>query len=358
MRICTEHELRALGRRLLEAAGVPADEASVVTDELVTTSLLGLDSHGIIRLAQYIRQLREGMIKPGRQPLIVRESSTTLVVDAQWNFGMVAARFMTDAVAERAATHHLACAVSLHAHHVGRLGSFVERLAHRGLFGIAAANASRQGHYVAPWGGTKGRLGTNPFAYGCPNGDAPLVFDMSTCMIAEGSIRSARHRGDALPEGCILDPEGLPSVNPDDFYRDGGGTILPFGGPWGYKGFGLGLLVELLGSALAGAGLTPDDTPDAYINGFFIMALDPGAMCGADLFQRRVQDLCAYLKETPTAPGYESVILPGERDRATAERRRRDGVPVPDGTWDELGAAADALGLGLDDLLNKTGEER
>ncbi len=353
MTICTEHELRELSQRLLESAGVPSAEAAVVTDELVTTSMMGLDSHGIIRLAQYIRQLREGMIKPGRPPRIVRESPTTLVVDAQWNFGMVAARFMTDAVAERTQTRQLACAVSLHAHHVGRLGSFVERLARNGLFGIAAANASRQGHYVAPWGGTEGRLGTNPFAYGCPNGDTPLVFDMSTCMIAEGSIRAARHRGDDLPGGCILDTEGRPSVNPEDFYRDGGGTILPFGGAWGYKGFGLGLLVELLGSTLAGVGLTPDNAPDEYINGFFILAINPEATCGKTLFAQRVAELCAYLKETPAADGFDDIILPGERDRRTAQRRCREGVPLPDGTWNELSAAAASLGLDLEALMTR-----
>ncbi len=356
MRHCTEQQLRTLGQQLLEAAGVPADDAAVVTDELVTTSLLGLDSHGIIRLAQYVRQLGEGMIKPGRPPKIVRETPTTLVVDAQWNFGMVAARFMTDAVAERAQTQQLACAVSLHAHHVGRLGSFVERLALKGFVGLAAANASRQGHYVAPWGGAKGRLGTNPFAYGCPRGDTPLVFDMSTCMIAEGSIRAARHRGAPLPEGCILDPEGQPSITPDDFYRDDGGTILPFGGAWGYKGFGLSLLVELLGSTLAGVGLTPDGQPDQYINGFFILAINPGATCDQGLFAQRVAELCAYLKETPLADGCEDVVLPGERDQRTMEQRRREGIPLPDGTWNELATAAGTVGLELESLLNDNGE--
>lgn len=348
MRNFSAKELIDIGERILKAAGVPPAEAAVVVEELVETSLMGLDSHGIMRLAQYVRQIQEGSIQPGAPTRILKQTSTTLIVDGGNNFGMVTARFMCNEVAQRAREHSMAAAVSRHTHHVGRLGSFVQRLARKGFFALATANASRQGHYVTPWGGTKGRLGTNPFAYGCPHQSEPLVLDMSTSMIAEGSIRAARQRGGSVPEGCILDPEGAPTTDPNEFYRDAWGAILPFGGPMGYKGFGLSLMVELLGAALAGEPLTPDGESDSYINGFFVLAIDPDGFCGREEFDRRVIELGEYMKSSPPAPGGDGVILPGERDHAIRDQRLRQGIPIPDATWDELREAADKVGVDLD----------
>ena len=338
--------LRTLTHRLLTAAGAGNAEAQLVTDELIEASLMGLDSHGLLRAAQYVRQLQDGSIRPNVTPTVVKKIGSATIVDGGNGFGMVTAGFMTDHVTELARSHQIAAAVSRHTHHVGRLGAYPQRLAERGLFGFAVANASRQGHYVTPWGGTSGRLGTNPLAYGCPTGDGmPIVLDMSTSAIAEGAVRAASQRGDHVPEGCILDPEGRPTTDPHEFYRDQWGAILPFGGPQGYKGFGLALMVELLGSTLAGVPLTKDGESDTYINGFFLLAIDPDGFCGRQRFVELVSELAAYIRSAPPAPGTNGVVLAGDRDWTTRRQRLAEGIPVADGTWRELVAAGKSVGL-------------
>lgn len=339
-----EH-LQALSERLLVAAGAGADEARLVAAELIETSLLGLDSHGLIRVPQYARQIGEGVIRPKVEPETIKQTGNTLIVDGHNGFGIITARYMTQQVTALAKHGNLAAAASQRTHHVGRLGSYVQQLAREGLFGFAVANSSRQGHYVTPWGATRGRLGTNPLAYGCPTGDEPIVLDMSTSAIAEGAIRAAKQRGDGVPEGFVLDPEGRPTTDPNDFYRDDWGAIRPFGGPQGYKGFGLSLLVELLGSTLAGVAVTPEGETDPYINGFFILAIDPEAFCGRARFVELVDELVDYIRSSPPEAEGVGVVLPGERDWATRKRRAAAGIPVAAGTWREIVDAAAAVGV-------------
>ncbi len=351
-------KLNRLVIEVLQAAGAESTEANAVASELVETSLMGIDSHGVLRLPQYVRQLQEGSLVSGREPVIKKKTSNTFVVDGQMGFGMVTARFMTDLVAEAAQKQNIACAVSRQTHHVGRLGSYVEKLARHDLFGFAVANASRQGHYVTPWGGTEGRLGTNPLAYGCPTDDEPIVLDMSTSAISEGEVRALCRQGERVPEDCLLDPEGTPTTNPEDFYRDDWGAILPFGGAQGYKGYGLSLLVELLGSTLAGVPLTPDGENDTYINGFFIMAIDPDAFCGREVFKNLVNELVEYVKSSPAAGESGEVFLPGEIECSRYRRNLTEGVDIAVGIWAEIVEAAGTVGLSEEQLEVLLGDGR
>lgn len=337
-------ELRTMSARILRAAGASAHEAAVVAEELIEASLMGLDSHGLVRLAQYVRQIGSGSIRPGQAPQVIKETATTAIVDGGMNFGMVTARYMTEKVMEKAGNHHVAAAVSRHTHHVGRLGSYVQRLAEAGFIGLAFASASRQGHYVTPFGGTRGRLGTNPLAYGCPTNQEPIVFDMSTSMIAEGSIRIAMQRGEELPSNCLLDPQGRPTADPNDFYRDQWGAILPFGGEQGYKGFGLALFVELMGATLAGVSSASEDQPESYINGFCVYAIDPDGFCGPKTFRELADELGQYICSSPPSTNEKAILLPGQREWQTRRQRLAHGIPIANGTWDQLMSAASTVG--------------
>ena len=348
-RTLSAERLRGIGVELFHACGASSDEGSAVAEELVETSLMGLDSHGVLRYAQYVDDVLSGMVKPGAPICIVEETETTAVVDCGMTFGPYSARRVTDIAIDKAASHNIACAVSRNCHHIGRLGAYAQRVAERGLIGLATVNSAKCGHFVVPWGGREGRLATNPIAFAAPTGgERPVVLDMSTAAVSEGKIRSLMQKGRDVPPGCIQDVQGRPTTDPKAFYGPPRGTILPFGGELGYKGFGLSLMVEILGGILAGCQSSQDEP---YINGLCVIAVNPEAFCGAERFRFLMDDLCRYIAETPPAPQRDGVALPGQRDAATRRRRLRDGIPVPDATWAGIVAAGRKVGIEIQDDL-------
>jgi len=344
----TAEELRDAGTRLFRACDAPEEDARLVAGELVEASLMGLDSHGVARYPMYVAQALDGTIRPGAPIRILRETAGTAIVDCGGNFGIVAGHRMAEIVAEKARGPGIACAVSRRCNHVGRLGAFPQRLARDGFFAFATVNSSRHGHFVSPWGGREGRLATNPLAWAAPGEGTPVVMDMSTSMIAEGKIRILMQEGAQLPEGCILDAEGEPSTDPRKFYGPPRGTILPFGSPrLGYKGFGLGLMVEILGSALAGVPLDPPGAKSSYVNGLFLLAIDTEAFGESRVFRGLLQELFDYVSSSPPAPGTEGVVLPGSLDLRTRETRSREGIPVAEETWRLIVEAGRSAGVAL-----------
>lgn len=331
---------------LLCACGASTDEAQIVTHELIESSLMGYDSHGVMRAVQYARELRAGRIQPNAPIAIVKETSSTALVDCGMGFGAVSARRMVEIVVEKGKACGVASAISMNCHHVGRLGAWVRLIAQHNLIGLAFANHVKSGHVVTPWGGQEGRLGTNPLAYAVPRRNAlPLMMDMSTCMIPEGKLRVALHAGKPAPAGCIIDAEGNPTTDPQKFYGPPRGAILPFGGAQGYKGFGLALLVEVLGSMLAGYAPSADYP---HVNGLCLMAIDPDVYCGAERFLDLVEDLCAYETNVPPAAGFDEVMMPGTPDDRIREQRLREGIPLPDETCRQMIEIAAQAGLNLE----------
>ena len=346
MRIIFGEELREIGTKIFASCGALPEDAALIAEELTDARPMGLDSHGITRIAQYAEDVKRGSIRPNAPIEIVRETDSTAVVDCGWNFGIVAANRMVDIAEAKAQNCNIACVTSLHAHHIGRLGSYVQKLAERGLLAFAVANGARSGHWVAPWGGSEGRLATNPLAFAAPTSGDPVVLDMSTSMIAEGKIRALMQQGKSVPEGCILDAKGRPTVNPADFYGPPMGTILPFGGTLGYKGFGLSLMAEILGSTLGGTSITPDGAPNEYLNGFTVIAIRPEAF--SDHLIENMDILCAYITSCIPAEGSDGVAMPGYYDFAMRKKRQAEGIPVAEGTWDILYATMKKLGIEID----------
>lgn len=343
MKAYPAQELRDLGARLFTACGAPQAEAAVVADHLVEASLMGIDSHGVVRFVMYVEHCLDGFLRPGAPVGVARDAGQVLVVDCGLNFGQVGAYRMTEMVAERARTGGLAFCASRACHHVGRLGAYPQRLAEAGLFGLAVASSPEHGHFVVPWGGRQGRLATNPLAWAAPTGGRPILLDMSTSMTPEGKIRTALHAGEALPPGRILDAAGQPSTDPAAFYGPPRGVILPFGGDLGYRGYGLGLLVEVLGRLLAGE---PPGGDARYINAFGLLAIDPAASCGStDAFTGLADHLCGYVKGSEPAPGSAGVLMPGEREFRMLEARARDGIPLPAETVRQIRQVGERVGV-------------
>lgn len=336
MRVLNQKYLKKTGIDIFTACGASDEEAALVASELVEASLMGLDSHGVMRYAQYVEEVLENKIKPGSPIQIIKESPSTAIVDCGLNFGQVSATRLTEIAYEKAKLSNIVCVVSRKCNHIGRLGSFTQKLAEKNLLCFAVASGG--GHtQVAPWGGIEGRLSPNPMSYGVPMNGNPMVLDMSTSMIAEGKVRILMQQGNPVPEGCIQDAAGKPTTNPKDFYGPPKGTILPFGLKLGYKGFGLALMVEIFGRILAGVSIDEDGS---YVNGLCIIAVNLEAFCGLELTKKLMDELNSFIKAAALAPGHDEIYLPGELDFKTKEKRLREGIPVADETWLSIKEAA------------------
>ncbi len=247
-----EH-LRCFAIRVFEACGAPSDEARIVADHLVVANLRGYDSHGIIRIPQYLEDVRNKIIWPGATISIETETETTAIVDCGWNFGQIGGYRAMEVAIAKARRYHTATVVTRRCNHVGRLGAYTEIAAKQELIAIGVCNSPRHGHFVLPWGGRKGRLATNPISFAVPNNSGdPILADFSTAEAPEGRIRLYRNQGKTLPNGWIVDSEGNPTSDPSAFYGPPQGGILPFGGDKGYRGFALSLFVAILGGLLCG----------------------------------------------------------------------------------------------------------
>lgn len=331
-------DLTAFTTRVFQAVGAPDPVARRVAEALVDSNLVGHDSHGVIRIPQYLRDKAEGHVVPDAEPEVVHATPAIAVVDGHWAFGQVSAQFALEQATQRARQLGIGAAGLRHAWHVGRLGEYAERAANEGLVTHILCNsvAAR----VVPFGGREGRFATNPLAWGIPiPGRPPVVLDFATSVVAEGKVRLAYTAGKPIPEGWIIDAQGQPSTNPADLYT--GGALLPFGG---YKGSGLALVVDLVGALMVGMGAPalPDST---FGNGMLIIALDAAAFGAADAFARDAAILADRVKDCPPAPGSQGVMLPGEPEAATRAQRLSNGIPIAEGTWATILEAARSVGV-------------
>jgi LDH2 family malate/lactate/ureidoglycolate dehydrogenase len=309
----------------------------------VEANLAGHDSHGVMRLAGYVHFVRQGDVVPAARASVSHRDRATARVDGAWGWGQPAMQLGTDAAIECARAHGVGTVVVNRCFHVGRIAPYVEAAARAGMIGLAMTNA---GPAVAPFGGRQRLLGTNPFGWAVPRaaGRDPLIFDIATAAIAEGKLQLARARGDRLPPNMIVTAGGRPSLNPIDFYD--GGAILPFGG---HKGYGVNLLAQVLGCALAGMDTSRYEGP-AGANGPIVIAIDIAPFVEPARFIEEVEALCARIVASPPAEGCDAVLLPGDRAAAHRQERLRDGVPIPDSTWSQIETLAAQCGVPIPTL--------
>jgi LDH2 family malate/lactate/ureidoglycolate dehydrogenase len=345
--------LRTAGTRIFGAVGAPDEIAARVAHSLVDANLAGHDSHGVIRIPSYVRAVRAGEVIPHASPELVRETEVSAMVDGGWAFGQLTAERATRVAMDKARRHGIAVVAAVRCTHIGRLGEYAEMGAAEGLIVfVAAGGLTGKRGQVAPYGGRRGVLGTNPLAFGFPGGseDVPvLLADFATSAVAAGKIMVARAKGAPLPPGSIQDAEGRPSTQPQDYVD--GGSLLPFGG---HKGYGLMVVVELLGRVLTGSSAYAEDGRGGDVygqSGTLVLAMDPGLFRDAAEYARDADATLRRIKAIPPAPGFDEVLLPGEPERQSRSERTRSGIPVEDTTLEAIRETAQSLGLPRDLLL-------
>jgi hydroxycarboxylate dehydrogenase B len=337
--------LELYATQLLQAGGTSAEEAKIVAASLVDANLKGYDSHGVMRVPYYVQAIKDGEVVPGAELTILDEGPSKVVADGNWGLGQVQAMRLIELLSAKARATGLGLGTMMHSGHIGRLGEYCEKTAARRLVSMLMVNSHGGAVRVAPPGGKAPRLSTNPLAIGVPLDDAPLVLDFSTSATAEGKVRVKKIAGQPCPEGWLIDNEGRATCDPNTLYGNPPGAILPMGGAQAYKGFGLGLMIEILTGALSGGNCAKTVPYPKKGNCVFILLIDPARFGGADHFQSEVRQLADYVRSCPRVEGCEEIILPGDPERRLAERRMKEGIFLDDENWNALVKLGQTFGV-------------
>jgi uncharacterized oxidoreductase len=354
--LCPPDPLREFVAAVARRMGADADVAAELARHLVGSNLAGHDSHGVIRVPQYVGDMDRGEIVPSARPVLARERGVAALVEANRGFGQHSTMFALEWAMGRARQHGVAMVAVRHSTHIGRLGEYAERTAAEGLIGLVTVGVIGDGiGGVVPFGGRTRFLGTNPWALSVPGTRRHFIFDAATSTLAEGKVRVARAAGKPLPPDAIVDPSGHPSRDAEAFYA--GGALLPLGGAVaGHKGYGLGLASALLGAlgmigdaepALVGAAPPDEAEGRGRVGGVFLEVVDPAAFGNPVAYTRLVDDALEAAKRQPPADGVTEVLVPGEPEQRARARRSRDGIPLAVTTWGDLGKVAERFGVPL-----------
>jgi LDH2 family malate/lactate/ureidoglycolate dehydrogenase len=324
-------DARSLAESAMRSAGYDDDEAAVIADHLVDCELRGVTFGGLARALSVIERL-EAAGGRGRPITVVRDSPAAATIDGGDQVGYLVGRRATDLAIAKAATAGLAVVGAHETWYTGMFSYYLELITAAGCVGMIAGSG---GHIVAPAGGTQGRFGTNPIAFGFPSAGDPVIWDIGTSSIMLGEVLLAHRQGAQLPEGAAYDRHGLPAVEPMEAL---GGAFTVWGG---HKGSGLALVVQLLGM-LCGAAAAPDGLSDC---GFFVLVIDPGLLTSPDDYRSRVSAYAKSIRATRPVEGGAPVRVPFDRSAAQRRATLEAGmVAVPDEVWTALSARADGPG--------------
>jgi L-2-hydroxycarboxylate dehydrogenase (NAD+) len=336
--------LRYFIAQAFEVVGMPPDDARTVAGLMAQADLQGSDGHGVIRLAPYLRRIREGglNLKPGIR--IVREKPAMALIDGDNGMGHLVMKRAAELAIQKARTAGVAWVGAQWSNHAGPASLYARMVMEQGMIGLyfAVGNAN----HLPPWGGLEMLLSTNPIAAAIPAGEEPpVVLDMATTVAAYGKVKAKAARGEAMPEGWMIDREGNPLTDPK---RASEGFLLPIGG---YKGYGLALVVGILAGTLNGAAMGRDtidfnqDFESKTNTGQAILAIDPAAFGELDEFKASVDKLVRDLRAAERMPGVDRIWYPGEQSHERIAAYKRDGIPIAASVMSTLDRIAEQLDI-------------
>jgi uncharacterized oxidoreductase len=337
------HALRAVSYLFARRMGSEEGEATEVADHLVRANLAGHDSHGVGMLPTYVRLLTDGLLVPNQIAVTVLDAGALLVIDARRGYGQ---RMAADAVrrAIGRAKELGACVLALrNSAHIGRIGTYAELAGAAGCAFTAFVNVADHRDVQATWGAAEPRLGTNPFCVAVPGPEGQgLMLDMATTTIAAGKARVAFNKGVPVPDGCLIDADGLPTNDPTGFIRDHTGALRAFGT---HKGSGLAVMCEVMAAAVAGGQGAFNEARGGVLNSMLATVIDLSKLGDPGVIAANVQAVKAHVESAHPAPGFNEVLVPGEPEKRYATQRSKQGIEVDDTSWKDIRAAATTLGI-------------
>lgn len=348
----SEDQLKRLGFAIFRAVGVPADEAEIVTEILVTTSLHGIDSHGVRAIPMYIETIKKGdeayyPLRPGTPIKVLVDTPTTAMWDAGAAFGFVVGKKAMETAIEKAKRYKFGSVGTTGTGHIGALHYYSLMAAKQDMIGITLCRGG--GHAAAPYGGVDGRLGINPFSVAIPAEEhKPIFLDMATTTVAVGHLAVMKTRGQKIPAGWLINKKGE-WVQEFDLEALLKGEVAPvgFGGRDSeYKGYGLSVIIEALAGAI-GAGCSLDEKGFGHV----FSAIDPTGYCPIEDFKARVDSMIRHVKSSNKRPGFKEILVPGEPEWRKQEKRKKEGIFIDDPWWDKIVETAEKLGLDVYEIM-------
>jgi uncharacterized oxidoreductase len=338
--------LNEIAESLLEAGGFTREESSTTARSLILSNLLGHDSHGVVRIAQYINELKKGDLSSSVGLEILKETPNSLQADAQAGLGQVQIPKFLHHLFGKAAQNASVTGALCNSGHVGRVGEWADLIGQKGYAALVLVNDNGAFQLVAPPGGRERRTSTNPLAFAIPlkNGNV-FSIDMSTSATAMGNVRLAYLAGEQMEPGLLQDSEGRPTTNPADVIKEPRGALLPMGGAEGYKGFGLSMAIDFLAAGLSGGFTPPAPDKAGPHNNVVVSIWNPAYFAGFNHMADEAEKYIAYLRETTPIDPFRPIRLPGDRANTEKILREQKGIPVSHGTCRLLARSAELTGL-------------
>lgn len=338
--------------------GVPEEDAKICADVLLESDRRGIESHGCNRFKPiYIDRIVKGTLFPVTEIEILKETPTTVVMDAHDGMGMVASYRMMEKLIEKAKTYGMAGGAIRNSTHYGIAGYWATMASKEGMIGLTGTNARPS---IAPTFGVENMMGTNPLTFALPTDEEfPFVLDCATSIVQRGRIEYYAREGRPTPQGTVISENGEALTDSEQILKDlvgGTAALAPLGGIGeelaGYKGYGYAAVVEILSAALSGGefmkaltGVSPDGKPQMYHLGHFFFVIDPDAFMGREEFKKIAGEICRALRASKKAPGHDRIYTAGEKEYDVWLFRKDKGVPVSEGVQKDMIAVRDALGL-------------
>ena len=338
--------------------GVPEEDAAICADVLLESDRRGIESHGCNRFKPiYIDRIKKGTLLPVTNIEILKETPTTVVMDAHDGMGMVASHRMMEMLIEKAKKCGMAGGAIKNSTHYGIAGYWATMASREGLIGVTGTNARPS---IAPTFGVENMMGTNPLTFALPTDEEfPFCLDCATSIVQRGRIEYYAREGKATPAGTVVSENGEAMTDSAEILKalvDGTAALAPLGGIGedlaGYKGYGYAAVVEILSAALAGGefmkaltGVTEDGRPQMYHLGHFFFVVDPDAFNGREEFKKTAGEICRALRASKKAPGESRIYTAGEKEYLVWLERKDKGVPLSKSVQKDILEVRDALGL-------------
>lgn len=335
--------LRAFTQTVFQAARVPPKHAWLIADSFVASNLRGVDSHGVQLLPAYITALESGNVNVNGEGRVAVEAGACMVYDGENSIGQVVSLHCCEHANRLASEYGVGAVTVRESNHFGAAAYWAQKMSAAGHLGIVVCNATP---FVAPWQGREARFGTNPICMSVPGPDTFLL-DMATTTVALNRIFKAEMNNETtIPAGWAIDKHGVPTTDVKEALT---GFPMPLGG---YKGSGLALMVEILCAVLSGGamltdlhGLRKQGKPMRV--GQFFLAIDPARFMPLEEFVARMQRFRDIIHNTAPAEGFEDVMLPGEPEWRSEQKRLREGIPIGLGIWEKLAELGERLGAAV-----------